>query len=157
MLDLIPGFNRLRKDRCQTRRETSKFRDLMVLILDIWRFVIKLVSIPKCARSIHVVGVDPLKRVKWRNGWLLINSTWLNNGIWCRASWSILVQLMACCPTTPSHYLNQCWLTIDHVVWNSHEGNYIPRIRRIGGCYGFTSKPPAARRPPPAARRPQWC
>ena len=29
---------------------------------------------------------------------------------------------------------------------------YIPRIRRIGGCYGFTSKPPAARRPPPAAR-----
>ena len=23
--------------------------------------------------------------------------------------------------------------------------NYIPRIRRIGGCYGFTSKPPAAR------------
>ena len=32
--------------------------------------------------------------------------------------------------------------------------NYIPRIRRIGGCYGFTSKPPAARRPPPAARRP---
>ena len=32
--------------------------------------------------------------------------------------------------------------------------NYIPRIRRIGGCYGFTSKPPAARRPPPAALRP---
>ena len=30
--------------------------------------------------------------------------------------------------------------------------NYIPRIRRIGGCYGFTSKPPAARHPPPAAR-----
>ena len=28
--------------------------------------------------------------------------------------------------------------------------NYIPRIRRIGGCYGFTSKPPAARHPPPA-------
>ena len=34
---------------------------------------------------------------------------------------------------------------------------YIPRIQRIWGCYGFTSKPPAARRPPPAARRPQWC
>ena len=27
---------------------------------------------------------------------------------------------------------------------------YIPRIRRIGGCYGFTSKPPAARHLPPA-------
>ena len=23
--------------------------------------------------------------------------------------------------------------------------NYIPSIRRIGGCYGFTSKPPATR------------
>ena len=30
--------------------------------------------------------------------------------------------------------------------------HYIPSIRRIGGCYGFTSKPPAARRPLPAAR-----
>ena len=38
--------------------------------------------------------------------------------------------------------------------YNSSICNYIPRIRRIGGCYGFTSKPPAARRPPPAARRP---
>ena len=36
------------------------------------------------------------------------------------------------------------------VVWS----NYIPRIRRIGGCYGFTSKPPAARHPPPAGRHP---
>ena len=27
---------------------------------------------------------------------------------------------------------------------------YISRIRRIGGCYGFASKPPAARHPPPA-------
>ena len=41
---------------------------------------------------------------------------------------------------------NQCCT----VIWY----NYIPRIRRIGGCYGFTSKPPAARRPPPAARHP---
>ena len=32
------------------------------------------------------------------------------------------------------------------------EAYYIPRIRRIGGCYGFTSKPPATRHPPPATR-----
>ena len=30
--------------------------------------------------------------------------------------------------------------TIEIWKWIS---NYIPRIRRIGGCYGFTSKPPA--------------
>ena len=46
--------------------------------------------------------------------------------------------------------------------WGDHQlpllypmgSHYIPHIRRIGGCYGFTSKPPVARRPPPAARRP---
>ena len=34
-------------------------------------------------------------------------------------------------------------LTLNMV--NCFIGYYIPRIQRIGGCYGFTSKPPAAR------------
>ena len=63
--------------------------------------------------------------------------------------------------------LNLFWLGIQYELVNSMGNHgvagvssecryyYIPRIRRIGGCYGFTSE--AARRPPPAARRPQWC
>ena len=40
----------------------------------------------------------------------------------CRwRSWSTLVQVMACCLTAPSHYLNQCWLIISKVLWHSSE------------------------------------
>ena len=33
---------------------------------------------------------------------------------------STLVHVMASCLTTPSHYLNHCWLLIDEVLWHSH-------------------------------------
>ena len=31
---------------------------------------------------------------------------------------------MACCLTTPSHYLKQCWLIISEVQWYSSESNF---------------------------------
>ena len=30
---------------------------------------------------------------------------------------------MAGCLTAPSHYLNQCWLTINEILWHSFQGN----------------------------------
>ena len=39
-----------------------------------------------------------------------VNSLWGSNTIWQIWSESTLAQVMACCLTTPSHYLNQCWL-----------------------------------------------
>ena len=44
--------------------------------------------------------------------------------IWRHRSGSILAQVMACCLTAPSHYLNQCWLIISKVLWHSSEGSY---------------------------------
>ena len=44
-----------------------------------------------------------------------------SDAIWRWRSWSTLVQVMACCLTTPSHYLNQCWLIISKVPWHSSE------------------------------------
>ena len=41
-----------------------------------------------------------------------INSLWPSDAIWLQRSRSTLVQVMACCLTAPSHYLNQCWLII---------------------------------------------
>ena len=35
-------------------------------------------------------------------------------------SGSTLAQVMACCLTAPSHYLNQCWLIISEVQWHSY-------------------------------------
>ena len=42
ILDLKPGFNGLGKDSCKTRRKTFKFGDLMWLILEIWRYVVRI-------------------------------------------------------------------------------------------------------------------
>ena len=43
---------------------------------------------------------------------------------WYHKSESTLAQVMACCLTAPSHYLNQCWLTISEVLWHSQEGDF---------------------------------
>ena len=44
--------------------------------------------------------------------------------IWRHKSGSTLAQVMACCLTAPSHYLNQCWLIIGKVQWHSFECNF---------------------------------
>ena len=48
-----------------------------------------------------------------------VNSLWPNDTIWWHKSGSTLAQVMACCLTTPSHYLNQYWLVISKVQWHS--------------------------------------
>ena len=47
-----------------------------------------------------------------------------SDAIWRHRSGSTLAQVMACCLTAPSHYLNQCWLIISEVLWHSPEGNF---------------------------------
>ena len=56
-----------------------------------------------------------------------INSLWPSDDTWQHRSGSTLVQVMACCLTAPSHYLNQCWLIISKVLWHSPEGIIIWR------------------------------
>ena len=50
-----------------------------------------------------------------------INSLWPSDTIWWHGSGSTLAQVMACCLTAPSHYLNQCWPIIRKVLWHSLE------------------------------------
>ena len=42
---------------------------------------------------------------------VIINSLWPSDATWRQRSGSTLAQVMACCLTAPSHYLNQCWLS----------------------------------------------
>ena len=44
-----------------------------------------------------------------------LNSLRPSDAIWRHRSGSTLAQVMACCLTAPSHYLNQCWLIISKV------------------------------------------
>ena len=54
-----------------------------------------------------------------------------SDAIWHWRSWSTLVQIMACCLTAPSHYLNQCWLIISKVLWHLSEDIIIRRFDDI--------------------------
>ena len=49
----------------------------------------------------------------------VINSLWSNDVIWWQRSGSTLAQVTACCLMPPSHYMNQCWITITEVLWHS--------------------------------------
>ena len=48
-----------------------------------------------------------------------VNSLWPSDVIWWQGSRLTLAQVMACCLTAPSHYLNQYWLIISEVQWHS--------------------------------------
>ena len=48
------------------------------------------------------------------------NSLRPSDAIWWQKTGSTLTQVMACCLTAPSHYLNQCWLIINEVQWHSY-------------------------------------
>ena len=56
----------------------------------------------------------------------VINSLRPVDAIWQHRSGSTLAQVMACCLTAPSHYLNQCWFIISKqgVQWSGKsQGN----------------------------------
>ena len=57
-----------------------------------------------------------------------INSLGPSDAIRHWISWSTLVQVMACCLTAPSHYLNQCLLIIIKVLWHSSDDIIIRRF-----------------------------
>ena len=46
-------------------------------------------------------------------------------------TWSVLAQVMACCLTAPSHYLNQCWQLSSEVLWNSPKGKFTVSVQVV--------------------------
>ena len=60
-----------------------------------------------------------------------IISLWPSDVIWWLGSRSTLAQVMACCLTAPSHYLNQCWLMISGVLWHSPDSNFTENTQDI--------------------------
>ena len=53
----------------------------------------------------------------------VLNSLWPSDAMWWLRSGSTSIQVMACCPAAPSHYLNQCWLIISKAQWHSYKDN----------------------------------
>ena len=90
-------------------------------------------SIPRHPSDFHYVGPVGL--------YMCINSLWASDSIWWHRSGSPLVQVMACCLKTPSHYLKQCWLFISHMIcevsWHLPEGNFTGTAQDISLWYEF--------------------
>ena len=80
-----------------------------------------------CSRvnSLTWVKPDPRYDSNGTISFAIFNSLRPSDAIWWHRSGSTLAQVMACCLTAPSHYLNQCWLIISKVLWHSSEGNFI--------------------------------
>ena len=53
-----------------------------------------------------------------------VNSMWPSDTIWRHRPGSTQAQVRACCLTAPGHYLNQCWLFINEVLWHWSERDF---------------------------------
>ena len=79
--------------------------------------------------TFEITALSP--RLQW------VNSLWPSDAIWRHTSLSTLAQVMACCLTAPSHYLNQCLLIANKVLQLSPEGNFMGNAQEI---YAFGMK-----------------
>ena len=61
----------------------------------------------------------------------MLDSLWPSYAIWRHRPGSTLAHVMACCRTTPSHYLNQYWFINSKGHWHSSEGNFTRDILAI--------------------------
>ena len=82
----------------------------MPIIQDIYRWLSKLLF---CIMSLKIIL---LKLLPYLPG--------VNELISWHRSWSTLAQVMACCLTAPSHYLNQCLLIVSTGQWCLFKGNF---------------------------------
>ena len=77
ILNLTHGFNRLGKDSCKSRRETSVFGDWVRLILEIWRYIIYPINILRPGKNGRYFSKDILSAGSW-----LLNFKWSFTEIW---------------------------------------------------------------------------
>ena len=65
------------------------------------------------------------------------NSLEPSDAIWRQRTRSTLAQVMACCLPAPSHYLNQCWLIMNLMLWHPPGNNYIEIYQNISSINEF--------------------
>ena len=102
---------------------------------DFGTFIANLLELPKPTLSHQYTHIYHIMTASWMprvmsgkvtrqlkcHGWntCVFNSLWPGDAIWRHGTRSTLAQVIPCCMTAPSHYLNQCWLIIHEVPWHS--------------------------------------
>ena len=66
-----------------------------------------------------------------------VDSLWPSDAIWLQRSELTLAQVMACCLTAPSHYLNQSWLISKGVLCHSLTSNCGRRAQELNPLHMF--------------------
>ena len=83
-------------------------KEITPKMLSAWRKII--LFHPQCVKELPVTQKNSF------------NSLWLSDIIWRQRSESALTSVIASFLTTPSHYLNQCWLPFS--AWHSPKSNF---------------------------------
>ena len=104
----VHGFVLYRKLKCVSVRKTLIYISCEMIFMSFEKQQYFFVII-----YMYTGGSDPRHQ---------FNSLWPSDAIRRQGTESTLAQVMACCLTAPSHYLNQCWLIISKVLWHSSEG-----------------------------------
>ena len=101
----------------------------------------------KLCRSFHPWCPGVKTHCLWEM-WLVecvLNSLWPSDVIWRQGSRSTLAQVLACCLTAPSHYLNQCWLMINEVLCHSPDSDFTERYLSLKWVWNLLIIPPEQR------------
>ena len=85
----------------------------------------------------HLAAYCEAAIYRWRKCDGMVNSLRPSDAIWRQWFWTTLAQVMACCLTAPSHYLNQCWLIIRGVLWHTSESSFAGIAQGIDSGYEF--------------------
>ena len=87
-------------------------KDEWLILLGVCTHLGKWLGQPDLIEHVGVVIVTETAKLV---PYLWIKALTGSDTIWWHKSGSTLAQVMACCLTAPSHYLNQCWLIINKV------------------------------------------
>ena len=75
-----------------------------------------------CEMGIWDAALKPVSQCQFANSWF--NSLGRSDAKWRYKSGSTLAQLMTFYPTASRYHLNECWLLISEIPWNSPENNF---------------------------------
>ena len=96
----------------------------------------RMTTVPQNLSFASVMTRSIMCRLNWK--FQVFNILWPADAMWRQRCWSALLHVMACCLKGPRHYMKQCWLTINEVLWHSFVGNIDLNIEVPKLCLKFT-------------------
>ena len=94
------------------------------VIMSIWQQLVNFVAKDYDLFSFTNINLKYFNSYLFKSNHAKCNSLWRSDAKWRQKVKWLLAQVMACCLTASSHYLDQCWPPITEVLWHSYEDNF---------------------------------